>query len=258
MAEAANITETYSLTDCRTGKARVSRLVFTGLNAAASTLATWTDSGRLWIAITGSDFSVRRRGPGVYAGTDEVCSGTISGGKVTLTADNSSGIAGTADVDNGTPGTNPTEDSTLDVVVSYADENDLLRVDRNITSLLVSSVYPSGAASSRFEVLLNESKRMLDRWLLNRVQGRVRYDEWGRPLLGHLVRTGDFARCHALLAAHLAAMGRGILGQQGVDMAAAYGAAAEQEFKRLTLDFDFERDGVTNESMQAAYTRLVR
>ena len=72
------------------------------------------------------------------------------------------------------------------------------------------------------------------------------------------ILTAPAASTNIGLAAHLAAMGRGVLGQQGVDMAAAYGAAAEQEFKRLTLDFDFERDGVTNESMQAAYTRLVR
>jgi hypothetical protein len=194
----------------------------------------------------------------VYAGTDEVCSGTISGGKVTLSADNASGITGSADVDNGTPGTNPDEDATLDVVLSYADENDLVRMDRNITSLLVSGVYPSGGASTRFEALLAEAKRMLDRWLLSRVAGNVRYDEWGRALLGHLVNTGDFARCHALLALHIATLARGVMGADAAEAAARYLDLAEAEFKRLPLRFDYERDAVTDRIIAASHVRLVR
>lgn len=258
MASFANKAETFNISDCRTGRARVSRLALAGLFTSASQLATWTDAGRLWIDITGTDFSVRRRGPGVYAGTDEVCSGTISGGKVTLAADNTSGITGTADVDNGTPGTNPDDDATLDVVVSYADENDLLRVDRNITSLLVSSVYPSGAASSRFEALLIESRQMLDRWIQAKCEGELRYDEWGRPLLAHLIQIGDLARCHALLAAHIAALGRGVLGEQAALAAQTYMDAARQEFKNLTLRFDYERDGSPDARIMGSTIKLYR
>lgn len=258
MTSMANISEAYSLSDCRSGRARVSRLVLTGWAAtptASAGLKAWSDDGRMWIVIAGTDFSVRRRGPGVYAGTDEVCSGTISGGKVALAADNTSGITGSADVDNGTPGTNPDEDATLDVVVGYADENDLLRVERNAISLLNSGVYPSGGSATRFEALLIDAKRKLDKWILAQAEGEIRYDEWGRPLLAHIVRTGDFARCQALIAMHMATLGRG---EEFADRAVRYLELAREEFKGISIQFDYERDGKADQNLRSGMIKLYR
>lgn len=258
MTSIANISEAYSLSECRSGRARVSRLVLTGWAAtpsASAGLKAWSDDGRVWIAITGTDFSVRRRPPGLYVSTDEVCSGTISGGKVTLAADNTSGISGSADVDNGTPGTNPDEDATLDAVIGYADENDLARVDRLASSLLVSGTYPGGGSGTRFESLLLESKRKLDKWILAQAEGELRYDEWGRPLLAHIVRTGDFARCQALIAMHIATLARG---DEFSDRALAYLDLAREEFKNISIQFDYERDGIADQNLRSGMVKLYR
>jgi hypothetical protein len=247
MATGAINGEIYSLSDARTGAILVSRLVLTGWGTAASTLATWTDKGRLWGVFDSAtnDFSLRRRPPGVYAGTDEVCSGTVSGGKVTLSADNSSGITGSADVDDGTPGTNPTEDSTFDVIVSYADENDLIVALDGASSFLDSnSKYQ--AQDVRFERLLKDAKRKLDSWLFKAYEHRLRYDDYGRPLLAHISNVGDLARCHALIAAYMAQLSRA--GQDEVFRTHALSLLkdAEREFEETHILFDYERDRSTD------------
>lgn len=258
MTSFANITEPYSISDCRTGRARLSRLALSGWGAsptASAGLKAWSDNGRMWAIVNGSDFSLWRRPPGQAVSTDEVCSGTISSGKVTMLADNTSGITGTADVDNGTPGTNPDQDATLDVVVGYADENDLKRVERQVASLLDSSTYPGGASSTRFESLLLEAKGKLDQWILSQTEGELRYDEWGRPLLAHIVRTGDFARCQALLAVHMATLSRG---EEFADRALRYLELAREEFKTTSIQFDYERDGRADQNLQAGFIKLYR
>lgn len=262
MATGANIAELHSISAARTGRIRVSRLVLTGwasaVPSASAGFKSWSDDGRLWGVYTSStaDFSLYRRST---AGSgDKVCSGTVSAGKVTLSQANSSGHSGSADVDNGTPGTNPDSDATFDVVVCYADENDLLRIDRQADKYLASGLYPGGASGTRFESLLSESKRMLDRWLVERLGTGLLADEWGRPLLANLVRTGDFARCHALLALHVAALGRGVLGADAVQMAQAYMDLARQEFKGLTLQLDAGRDTVADAYQFGWVSRLIR
>lgn len=259
MTTGANITETHSISEARTGTIRVSRLVLTGwANAVPSASAgfkSFSDEGRLWGVYTSSsgDFSLYRRSTALSG--DKVCSGTVSAGKVTLAQANSSGHSGSADVDNGTPGTNPDADATMDVVVSYADENDLLRVDRQMDKYLASGLYPGGSSGTRFESLLGEAKRLCDRWLTSNFAGRMRYDVYGRPLLAHIVRLGDVARLHALLAVYLAYSGRG----EGMDEAVARRfAEAQEELRRLPVQFDYERDVTADTPSRANVVQIVR
>lgn len=262
MATGANTAELHCISAARTGRIRVSRLALTGwANAVPSASAgfkSWSDDGRLWGVYTSStgDFSLYRRP--TAGSSDKVCSGTVASGKVTLAQANSSGHSGSADVDNGTPGTNPDGDATFDVVVCYADENDLLKIDRNVDKLLASGVFPGGSAGTRFEALLAESKRMLDRWLLERLGNGLPADEWGRPLLANLVRTGDYARCHALLALHCATLGRGVLGAEAALLAQTYMDLARGEFKGLTLQIDAGRDTVADSNHLGWAARLIR
>lgn len=260
MATFGNITEDYSISEARSGTIRVSRLVLTGWGAAPTSsvgVKTWSDQGRMWGVFTAStnDLSLRRRGPGMYVSGDEVCSGTVSAGKVTLAADNTSGISGTADIDAGVPGTNPTADALFDVIVSYADENDLIRAGRLATSLLNSGAYPSGASNTRFEVLLIDAKRKLDQWILARHSGEVRYDDYGRPLLAHIVRPGDLARCQALIAIHMGYLGRG---REFMQEAEQFLALAREEFKSLTIQFDYDRDGVADYNVRGGVVKVYR
>lgn len=252
MASAADINEPYSISDARTGSIRVSRLVLSGLAATPSATAgfkAWSDQGRMWgvftyVSANSGDFSLRRRGPGLYAATDEVCSGTVADGKVTLAADNTSGITGTADVDDGTPGTNPQADATFDVIVGYADENDLAAGMAQAAKMLNSSAYPGGGASTRFERLLLDSKGMLDDWLETNYHDVLRYDAYGRPMLCDIVRPGKLARCQALIALHMWNLHRA--GMQPESPAALLAEqmleSARFVFKNTPVAFDYGRD----------------
>lgn len=237
MTTGANISEDYSISDARSGSIRVSRLVLTGWGDAPSAsagLLTFSDGGRLWGVYTAStaDFSLLRRS--ADGGTDEVCSGTVANGKVTLTEDNSSGISGSCDVDNGTPGTNPTENATFDIVVSYADENDIADVLDGYASYLPSS-------GNRFERALNLAKNELDQWIVRSFQKRLRLDTWGRWLLAHIVNTRDLKRAQALLVAHMETLKRkGNIDTE--ERAEYYLAKAREAFANFTPVIDYERD----------------
>lgn len=211
----------------------------------------------MWGIYTNSsaDLSFYRRSTAVSG--DKVCSGTVASGKVTLAQANSSGISGTADVDNGTPGTNPAANATLDVVVSYADENDLLQALPQAANFLASGLYPGSTASeTRFERLLKAAKRQLDDWLLAKFQERMRFDTWGRPLLAHVERVGTLARAHALLCLHQAYLNRaGASPENAGGLAEFYYEFADREFTRLYVGLDYERDLEPNAS---AFLRQVR
>lgn len=235
--------EDYSISDARTGSIRLSRLVLTGWGAAPTSsvgLFTWSDQGRMWGVYTASsaDLSFYRRSTAGSA--DKVCSGTVSSGTVTLAQANSSGISGTADVDNGTPGTNPTEDSTFDVVVSYCDERELFTAHDAIESYLESGSWQG--EGTRFEALLIKAKRILDQWMVNQHNSLLVIDKWQRYMLAHIVNQQDIARTQALVACHLAIMGRsGFI--DGADLKAeTYMNLARQAFKAFTPAIDYQRN----------------
>lgn len=260
MATGAVNSEVYSISEPRTGDVRVSRLVLTGWGADPSSSAgikTWSDRGRMWCVFTAStnDFSILRRT--ADGGTDEVCSGTVSNGKVTLTADNTSGISGSADVDNGTPGTNPTEDSTLDIVVTYdCDENDVASELGQVQSLLSSGAWEG--EGTRLEAVLNKAKRMIDKRLISTYLTRLRLDDWGRYLLAHITNTSDLSRCQALYTAHLALLNRTQFVENQAELSAYYLDLAEKEFKTFTPIFDYERDLDPDDRRTAGVVQLHR
>ena len=235
--------EVYSISDARTGAIRVSRLTLTGWGAAPTASAglfTFSDQGRLWGVFTQSsgDLSLYRRS--TADADDKVCSGTVSAGKVTLAAANTSGVTGTSDVDDGTPGTNPAADSTFDVVVSYADEKSLASVLNGAESLLTSATWQG--EGSRFEKLLEESKRELDKWLVSSFSPRLKLDTWGRYMLAHIVNHADLKRVHALLSASFAVLGRSGFIDQAEDKSAFYMQQAREAFKTFGPIIDYERD----------------
>lgn len=259
MTTGANISEVHSISDARTGVIRVSRLALTGWANAAPTSSVgfkaWSDEGRVWGVYTSSsaDLSFYRRSTAGVS--DKVCSGTVASGKVTLAQANSSGISGTCDVDNGTPGTNPEGDATFDVVISYADESDLVRADRNANSHLASGLYPGGATGTRWESILAEAKMSIDADLLRMFELRLKYDDYGRPLLAHLVRIGDLARAHAHRVMQKAAANRGRAFYEEADY---HERQVKQELARLTVQFDYERDGSPDAQSNANVVQLFR
>ncbi|MFN3335605.1 MAG: hypothetical protein ACK47M_24165 [Caldilinea sp.] len=159
---------------------------------------------------------------------------------MTLADDNGSGITGTCDIDDGTPGVNPSLDSALDLVVSYADEKALASVLNGAESYLTGGTWQGQGV--RFEKLLEEAKQKLDAWLIGAFHPRMRVDAYGRYLLAHIVNHGDLKRCHALIAAHMAVLGRGGFVDGAEERATALLNFAREEFRVFAPVFDYERD----------------
>lgn len=161
----------------RTGDAVIDRLVLTGWGTVTSqvtSLFTWTDNGRLWWSYTASSrlITFYRRNSTTIAG-DAVCSGTVSAaGLVTLTASNTSGITGTAEVTDGdfTAGAllAPTLDSTGDVIVSYCDENDLIDAAQGVSNVLDSNSKWVGQLV-RFEALILRMRLEFDGYVARKL-----------------------------------------------------------------------------------------
>jgi hypothetical protein len=247
MPTGANIHEAYSISEPRTGNARVSRLVLTGWGAAPASsagLMAFSDQGRLWGVYTvgAQDTVTFYRRPEIDPAF-AVCTGTVLDGRATLAQASSSGITGSVDIDNGTPGVNPDKDATFDVVVSYCDEIDIIKAGGKLGGLLEGSPATyMGLGGVRFERLLIDSKAELDRWLVSNLEPRLRYDEWDRPLLAHIVRLGDLSRIQALIAAHQAALARGAaLNPEQLPGAEAMIAEARRSFKSVAIQLDYER-----------------
>lgn len=260
MTTGAAISEVHSISDARTGVIRVSRLALTGWANATPTSSVgfkaWSDEGRMWGVYTSSTSTLGLYRRSTAGASDLVVSGTVTNGKAALNNDpNNSGISGTADVDNGTPGTNPEGDATFDVVVSYADETDLIRADRNANSHLASGLYPGGATGTRWESILAEAKMSIDADLLRMLEPRLKYDTWGRPMLAHLVRIGDLARAHAHRVMQKASANRGRAFYEEADY---HERQVKQELARLTVQFDYERDLAVDDQSNANVVRLFR
>lgn len=244
MAVGANISEDYSISDARTGVVRVSRLRLTGWGdapTASAGLLSFSDQGRLWFKYTLATtlLEVFRRST-MLAGDLVANDAAVADGKATLVEQSSSGLTGTLDIDNGTPGTNPAVDATLDAVVSYCDEKELATVLDGLDGYLKSGKW--NGEDVRFEALLKRAKRKVDKWIVENHDPRMRVDTWGRVTTAHLVNQMDFARCQALVAASFATEQRSGFVEGNQDTADRLLTKAADEFADINPVWDYERD----------------
>lgn len=243
MATAAPAFEDYSIV-LRSGDAQISRLVLSGWQTAASTLATWSDKGRMWGKITTGDVFELYRRPGLASG-DKVCNGTISSNAVTLSQANSSGISGSADINTFTSGST----HLFDVIVSYADEQDIVRMYSGAANELDSNSKYEGQ-DTRFEALLKEQKRYLDQLLWTRLKDQIGTDTLGRPLLGYIADPRQLARVHAKLCVAQLYERRGDVGSEAGlafhEAAARARSQAVEELNSLNILLDSNRDQVAD------------
>lgn len=228
----------------RSGDALITRVALTGWQASASALRTWSDRGRMWGKITpttGDGLLTLYRRPGLASG-DRVCHGTINSGTVTLSALNSSGITGSADVPSGT--TSSTHE--FDLIVSYGDEQDMTPLYAGLANELDSNSKWE-AQDSRFESLLKEQKRFLDALIWKRLKDQIGTDSWGRPNMGYISDPRQLARVHALLCVAQVWMKRGAMIPERMDAAKQVKAMAMEEFNALDILIDTNRDVRTDD-----------
>lgn len=199
---AVDISEGYALRTI-TGDAVLRRLVLSGWGATASALATYTDKGRLWWRFTQSSGLFEFFRNSNLASGHRVAYATITSGvSAAFTADNSSGFSGSCELDNGTAGSNPAQNSTGDVIVSYASENDLKNAMRGSPNYLDANSKWE-AQDVRFEALLRESKAELDEIIAGRLAGRLDRDTMGRRALCAIASPRQLARVHALYTVYM-------------------------------------------------------
>lgn len=238
MTVAAPAFEDYSIIR-RSGDAVVSRLALTGWQTAAGTLKTWSDRGRMWgkvFADSGGDRLTLYRRPGLASG-DGVCSGLISSSAVTMTALNSSGITGSCDVLSYTSG----DESLFDIVVSYADEQDIVTMYHGAANELDTNSKYEGLLN-RFESVLLEQKRVLDNLLYTRLRDQIGVDTLGRPQVGYIADPRQLARVHALLCVAQLYERRGNLEPAFDQGANDKRAQARSELKEMQILLDSNRD----------------
>lgn len=260
MPQPVNIAEDYGIGSPITGDLVLSRLALTGWGAVASavpSLETWTDRGRLWgvFTLSTADLSFYRRST---AGSgDKVCSGTVASGLVTLAQANSSGIAGSAEATNGTLGTNPAQNSTLSVIISYAHENDLIDRYAAVTNYLDSNSkwYAQG---TRFEAVLRAAKRELDEWIVNRLASRLNRDSAGRRNLAIIADPRQIAPIHAMYTLAMIERHRGGLDEVRLETARRWFNAAMDLLRATEINLDYGQDAIIDDRTSGAGGYLIR
>lgn len=234
----------------RSGDALISRVTLTGWQATASTLRTYSDRGRLWgkISPTSGDGYVQLYRRPAMASGDLIAHGTLSAttNSATLTAQNSSGISGSLDV----PDHDETATHTFDIIVSYADEQDMLPLYAGLTGELDSNSKWEGL-NARFEALLLENKRVLDNLIYKRLKDEIGTDKWGRPNMGYIADPRQLARVHALLCVSQIWAKRGVSIPDRMEIAKTLRAQAFEEFNSMDILLDNNRDSVTDGAAQA-------
>lgn len=243
MAESINF-EDYSVR-VRLGDARITSLELTGwgaMNNGVPALKEFTDSGRLWGRFDASSGDVEMfRKPTMLPG-DLVMSGNASAGSVDLTEDNSSGMSGSMDIDGGSLGSNPLEDSEFDVVVSYANELDIKRVYEGLDGEMTDGQFNGEGA--RMESLLKDTKReIIDPKIWDKHADEIGVDAQGRPNIAWMSSPRQLARCQAFFCAAALAERRASLNPELIDLAERYESRANDAWGSTAIAFDPEADG---------------
>ncbi len=245
-----------------TGAAVLSRIKLTGwggLTAGVTALEDWTDRGRLWWKYTQSSGEVELfKRPTMLSG-DRVCHGEASNGRVSLAADtdNSSPVSGSADIEDGTPGTNPAADANGDLIVSYAHENDLRDVISDVEGFLDedSQWYDQDV---RFEALLRRAKRMLDEMLVEKLLTDLGRDTAGRRILAAIADPRQLADVHALQAAGIIQRHRANNDSDLHAIAESYFQQARNLLRTIRIGIDDDADGVIDKEPRTANRTLLR
>lgn len=257
MPQVSNVAEDYSIRSPLTGDLVLSRLVLTGwggVQSAVPDLVAFTDRGRLWVRFTQSSGLLEFFRRSTMGSGDLICSGTVNNGLVTLAANGaiSSPISGSAEATNGTLGTNPTQDSTTQVIVSYCDENDLIDKYAGVTSYLDANSKWQ-AQNARFEAKIREAKRELDEHLAGMLDTRLRYDAQGRRQLADIADPRQLAPVHAYWTLALIETYR--KNQVGAEF---YMGLAMSQLRGTKITLDHEADGRQDAEVSMASAKLVR
>ena len=247
MPASGTFAEDYSISRARTGDAKINKLVLTGWS---KNQATFTEQGRLyWIVTTGNVLELYRKED--KAAADLIATGSIADDLVTLTASNSSGITGSAEVIH-TDG----DESTGEIIISYANEDDLERALKNSKAFFDKT--QKWADEPRFEAAFKEAKNELDDWIVGKLSTRLQLRKSLDYDLAGLAQPRQFSRIHALLTASHLLAAQGTLRADYAIMAKDKRDAARDRFKGIIILLDQFNDDTIEDKVSGASTTLTR
>lgn len=224
----------------REGDLVLSHLTLTGWGLTPTAVKDKTDEGVLHGRITtGNVFQLWKDPTFADATKQVITSAAISAaGFVDLTESNNSDFSGRVKVDY-TLG----DEQLFKVIVTYADEQDLARVYGPLDGELDADQKYEGQ-DARFESLLKEAKRLVDRRIRDRYMDVIGFDAMGRPRLGRISDPRELSRAHALMAAWLLYVRRTTLEPVFRDIKNDAKDDADDELAQVPVTFDAEEDGV--------------
>lgn len=260
MARALPIAEDFTPRTL-TGTATLSAIELTGWGAvttAVPALKTYTDRGRLWWRFTASSNLLEFFRRATLASGDRVAytSSAVSGGKATLVQDNSSGFSGTLDIDEGTQDTNPVNDATGDVIVSYAHENDLVNAYAAVTNYLDSNS-KWYAQNTRFEAVLRQAKRELDEELAGILAPQLSAITPKRRQLAVVADPRQLSLIHAYFTLGVIERHRAGHGERFRDAADRWFSDARGLLRVTQIALDFEADDAIDTEANVSSANLL-
>jgi hypothetical protein len=248
--------EDYSISAARTGDAVLRNLVLTGWGAAP----TMMEQGRLYWRVTAngasSTLKLYRSGvnaAGNWASGDEMATGTFTIDadnfvSVTLSQANTSGLSGTCRVRAG-------ENSRGDVVITYADEQDIKRLLHDSASLLSSSQFEG---ETRFEGVARQAKRLIDMWLRSAHGTSFQRKVTGEIQLADLAMPRQLAIPHSQLCVKILFENRMGHAPEFMEQAKYWGRLALDTFEATAPSLDFFKDDILDGRLRSSTVPLTR
>ncbi len=250
--------ETYSHRKL-SGSVLVSKIVLTGWGATGTRLLDITDGGRLWGTTDGVTIELHKaiNDDGSFSAAEEVASSAVidSEGNATLTEENGSGLSGTINVAGV---------GTFDIIIAHCDELDIIDfAPGGQENFLGTIIEKERAKAGRFEEVIRETKREIDRWLirdLNTTVGKFTDDDGravddpfpidarGRSELAVLASPEQLREVQIWLT--LRFMARKLIGrfESASDMIDQFTKAAADTYASLRLLVDVEGDRIVEEA----------
>ena len=239
--------EYYSISRPLTGDAKIKELALSEWGNAPTEM----EKGRLYWKVESDVLNLYRDEGG--ASGDKICSGSINAttDACTLAAEGSFNINGTCIVEHTTG-----EDSSGNIIVTYAVEDDLKSVVKKLSTFLDTSSQWEGG--TRFEKALREAKEELDDLLIPHIGREIITRSDGELDLTLIAKPRQLARVHAFLTASLLFENSGTFSEPDVERAKLKKRSAMELLKSKEIILDVNNDDVIDGGKRASSGIMIR
>jgi hypothetical protein len=235
--------DAFTISPARTGNAILKNLVLTGYTNSETN----TEDGRLYWKVT-EDEDLELYRDELY--TELVAFGDIVDGVVEIEDADEFGITGSAVVvfDVG-------EESTGEVILTYAREEDMLIYERDLLDFLDAETF---LGEVRFEAVSRAAKEKLDKMLRNKLRAYFRRKGNGEVDLSCIAKPRQLAPVHARFMLYLIFTAVNNGDRDIMQLAKDHLREGEKELDLLNIELDFDNDDNVDASPPTSGSRLTR